>query len=258
MKATKKRVKRYDGGGETSADQRAFYGFSDEDQSPGEGVDIYAAARKRDQDKANSDAYEAKIQESSKDSDSTSSNAYSPKLNIGNRPDLSDQYTTTPSPKKDSAVSKAKDNSSGAATSSSRQSDELAVKSRANAALARRIAQTKAQEAGGMESHPELMLNPGRIGTKTIMEAAQALARGKGAAKGIADRIEPYMESAAPYLKELPNRATKLIEGYRPNFTMMKKGGKVKASASSKPTQSSASRRGDGIATRGKTRGKYL
>ena len=38
--------------------------------------------------------------------------------------------------------------------------------------------------------------------------------------------------------------------------TPFKKGGKVKAKAKSAPAKSSASRRGDGIATKGKTKGK--
>ena len=40
--------------------------------------------------------------------------------------------------------------------------------------------------------------------------------------------------------------------------TAMKRGGKVKSKAKSTPKVSSASRRGDGIAQRGKTRGRYL
>ena len=107
------------------------------------------------------------------------------------------------------------------------------------------------------EVHPELYLNPGRIGTKAIMEAAQTLARGKGAAKAAAERIEPYMEKAAPYLKELPGRAKQLLLGEKPNFIMMKKGGAVKKMSSGGSTsKSSASSRGDGIASKGKTRGK--
>ena len=249
-KVMKKRVKRFEGGGPAEDE------FGPTGNSPSGDTDIYAAARKRDQDKENSDAYEAKIRELSQDSDSTPSGSYAPKLNLGNRPDLSDQYTTAPSPKK-AIAPKAKDTSSGAATSSARQSDNLAVQARADAALRRRIAQAKAQEAGGMESHPELMLSPGRIGTKAIMEAAQALARGKGAAKGVAERIEPYMEQAAPYLKELPGRAKQLLLGEKPNFIMMKKGGAVKKMSSGGSTsKSSASSRGDGIASKGKTRGR--
>jgi hypothetical protein len=161
-------------------------------------------------------------------------------------------YTVAPSPVKAApkkvAAPKAIDTSS----------DKLAVQARADAALKRRIAQTKAQEAGGMEYHPELYLNPGRIGTKAVMEAAQALARGKGAAKAAFERVEPYMESAAPYLKELPGRAKQLLLGEKPNFIMMKKGGAVKkmSSGGSTSKSTSASSRGDGIVSRGKTRGK--
>jgi hypothetical protein len=91
------------------------------------------------------------------------------------------------------------------------------------------------------------------------MEAAQALARGKGVAKGAAERIEPYMEQAAPYLKELPGRAKQLLLGEKPNFIMMKKGGVVKKMSSGGSTpKSTASSRGDGIAQRGKTKGTMI
>jgi hypothetical protein len=164
-------------------------------------------------------------------------------------------------PEKAKAIAKAKilkDELLGASSSSAKQSDNLAVKSRADAALKRRIAQTKAQEAGGMEYHPEMYLNPGRLGTKAIMEAAKGLARGKGAAKAAAERVDPYyMESAAPYLKELPSRAKQLLLGEKPNFIMMKRGGAVKKMSSGGSTpKSSASSRGDGIASKGKTRGR--
>lgn len=62
--------------------------------------------------------------------------------------------------------------------------------------------------------------------------------------------------STAPYLKELPYTPTKISSG-QPQIAM-KKGGKVKKMAQGGATSqaSSASRRGDGIATKGKTRGK--
>ena len=161
-------------------------------------------------------------------------------------------------PEKAKAIAKAKflkDQLPAASTSSAKKSDNLAVQARADAALKRRIAQTKAQEAGGMEYHPELYLNPGRIGTKAVMEAAQALARGKGAAKAAFERVEPYMESTAPYLKEIGNSALKLGREF-PKLGM-KRGGTVKKMSSGGSTsKSSASSRGDGIASKGKTRGR--
>jgi len=173
-------------------------------------------------------------------------------------------YTIAPSPAKAVAkkadIEKVKADQKKSATPkvSDTSSDSLAMKSRADAALKRRIAQTKAQEAGGMEYHPELYLNPGRLGTKAVMEAAQTLARGKGAAKAAFERVEPYyMEQVAPYLKELPGRAKQLLLGEKPNFIMMKRGGAVKKMSSGGSTpKSSASSRGDGIASKGKTRGK--
>lgn len=157
-------------------------------------------------------------------------------------------YTIAPSPvkptPKKAAAPKARDTSA----------DNLAVKSRADAALKRRIAQTKAQEAGGMEYHPELYLNPGRIGTKAVMEAAQALARGKGA-KAAFERVEPYMESVAPYLKEIGNSALKLGREF-PKLGMKRGGAVKKMSSGGSTSKSSASSRGDGIASKGKTRGR--
>ena len=269
MKTTKKRVKRYDGGGvaEDEFGQISPTGSG----SSSDGVDIYADARQRDQDKANSDdATETTVADKNAQDLAATEQGLSPSFK---RPEFVENrdYTIAPSPTKTVAkkvdiekvkaakkAASAKDQLAAAATPSARQSDNLAVQARADAALRRRIAQTKAQEAEGMESHPEMYLNPGRLGTKGIMEAAQALARGRGAAKSVAERVEPYMESAAPYLKEIGNSALKLGREF-PKLGM-KRGGAVKAksSSSSKPAQSSASRRGDGIASRGKTRGKYL
>jgi hypothetical protein len=48
----------------------------------------------------------------------------------------------------------------------------------------------------------------------------------------------------------------KLPPGPRPVFQGMKKGGSVKASKA--PKASSASKRGDGIATKGKTKGRFV
>ena len=187
-------------------------------------------------------------QESDTQQDSGTEQGMSPNFK---RPEFVEgkNYTIAPSPvkptPKKAAAPKAKDTSA----------DNLAVKSRADAALKRRIAQTKAQEAGGMEYHPELYLNPGRIGTKAVMEAAQALARGKGAAKAAFERVEPYMESTAPYLKEIGNSALKLGREF-PKLGMKRGGAVKKMSSGGSTSKSSASSRGDGIASKGKTRGR--
>jgi hypothetical protein len=164
-------------------------------------------------------------------------------------------YTVAPSPVKAApkkvAASKAKSMGGG------RGSYAGYDKSQEVASNARREFAQNTKNQALEEVHPELMLNPGRIGTKAIMEAAQTLARGKGAAKAAAERIEPYMEKAAPYLKELPGRAKQLLLGEKPNFIMMKKGGAVKKmSFGGSTSKSSASSRGDGIASKGKTRGR--
>jgi hypothetical protein len=64
--------------------------------------------------------------------------------------------------------------------------------------------------------------------------------------------------SEAPYLKELGNEPRKI--GSEALKLGMKKGGNVKKMAKGGLTNhsSSASRRGDGIATKGKTRGKMV
>jgi hypothetical protein len=263
-KVMKKRVKRFEGGG--SAEDE----FGPTGNSSSGGTDIYAAARKRDEDKENSDAYEAMIQKLSKDSDSGASKVTEQGLGPSfKRPEFVEgrDYTVAPSPvkpalvkidpEKAKAIAKAKilkDELLGASSSSAKQSDNLAVKSRADAALKRRIAQTKAQEAGGMEYHPELYLNPGRIGTKAVMEAAQALARGKGA-KAAFERVEPYMESVAPYLKEIGHSALKVGREF-PKLGMKRGGAVKKMSSGGSTSKSSASSRGDGIASKGKTRGR--
>jgi hypothetical protein len=64
--------------------------------------------------------------------------------------------------------------------------------------------------------------------------------------------------SEAPYLKEIGNSPTKI--GTEPLKLGMKKGGNVKkmAHGGSVKTSAHASKRGDGIATKGKTRGKMV
>jgi len=86
------------------------------------------------------------------------------------------------------------------------------------------------------------------------MEAAQALARGKGA-KAAFERVELYMESVAPYLKEIGNSALKLGREF-PKLGMKRGGAVKKMSSGGSTSKSSASSRGDGIASKGKTRGR--
>lgn len=242
-KVVKKRAKRFDDGGSTSPLRGNFSTARGSD----EGVDIYSAARKRDEDRAKQEAFEAKIQELD-----NAPEDYVPKVTLRGRPDYSDQYTTAPSPK---AASKAPAKTKGAGAGRGSYAGYKASGDVASAA--RREFAKNTQNEALEDVHPEMMLTPG-TGIKSIAQMARNLASGKGAAQA-AERIEPYFEKAAPYLQELPNRATKLLEGYRPNFTMMKKGGTVKKMASGGSTSkvSSASKRGDGIASRGKTRGKF-
>ena len=109
----------------------------------------------------------------------------------------------------------------------------------------------------------------GMLGGGASLKALHALAK-KLAARGSAVKLNKIpgkgpkalqignnpSPSTAPYLKELPYTPTKISSG-QPQIAM-KKGGKVKKMAQGGATSqaSSASRRGDGIATKGKTRGK--
>ena len=79
-------------------------------------------------------------------------------------------------------------------------------------------------------------------------------------------RLEPDMSNYKPRrepkpLTEVRKPGTNV--NYESDETEMKRGGKVKASKmgsvkTAKPSMGSASRRGDGIAQRGKTKGRYL
>lgn len=246
-KVMKKRAKRFDDGGAVNP----LRGNFSTARNAEEGTDIYAAARARDAARENSDAYEAKIQELENAPEQSSYG-----VTLGGRPKYTEgqDYVVAPSAKKSAATqAPAKTKSAGAGRGS-----YAGYKSSGDVeSSARREFAKNTQNEALESSHPELMLTPG-TGIKTIAQMARNLASGKGATQA-AERIEPYLEKAAPYIKELPNRATKLIEGYRPNFTMMKKGGAVKKMASGGSTSkvSSASKRADGIATRGKTRGKF-
>jgi len=114
---------------------------------------------------------------------------------------------------------------------------------------AEREAQVKGQALE--QVRPEENLIGGAGGAlKGIAALAKSLANRKGAA-GLAEYSTPLLEGGR---KMLP--APQRLLG-------MKKGGSVKASKmgsvkTAKPSASSASRRGDGIAQKGKTRGKYL
>lgn len=125
----------------------------------------------------------------------------------------------------------------------SNQTDAMRNASRKNVAQANKMKRMAANpEAQAVEeSHPEQVLSPG-MGVKTIGAAAKALAnRTSGAVE----------RSTAPFLKELGNEPLKLG---------MKRGGAVKpkkmASGGMTSKVSSASKRADGIASRGKTRCK--
>jgi len=115
----------------------------------------------------------------------------------------------------------------------------------------------------GMEA-AAMILGPG-----TSLKALQALAK-KLASRGASGASTGKMvstklggdavgklrsRSSAPYLKELGNSPTKI--GSETKQIGMKSGGKVQRNVSSKKS-SSAFKRGDGIATKGKTRGKMV
>lgn len=114
---------------------------------------------------------------------------------------------------------------------------------------AEREAQVKGQALEQVRPE-ENLIGAGLGSLKTIAALAKGLANRKGAA-GLAEYSTPLLEGGR---KALP--APQRLLG-------MKKGGSVKASKmgsvkTAKPSASSASRRGDGIAQKGKTRGKYL
>jgi len=124
-------------------------------------------------------------------------------------------------------------------------------------------------------SHPELLLNPGRAILSAVarpLESADklrsAVTTGVNAVKNSAParalRESQFTRAAAKDADEIAAveraraaaRTTKDLEKKMPEFneSPMKRGGAVKKMASGGSV--SASRRGDGIATKGKTRGK--
>ena len=115
----------------------------------------------------------------------------------------------------------------------------------------------------GMEA-ATMILGPG-AGLKALQALAKKLAaRGEGGAsmgkmvstKLGGDAVSKLRSSSnSPYLKELGNSPTKI--GSEAKQIGMKSGGKVKRNVSSKKA-SSVFKRGDGIATKGKTRGKMV
>ncbi len=115
----------------------------------------------------------------------------------------------------------------------------------------------------GMEA-ATMILGPG-AGLKALQALAKKLAsRGEGGSsmgrmvstKLGGDAVGKLKSSSnAPYLKELGNSPTKI--GSKAKQIGMKSGGKVKRNVSSKKS-STVFKRGDGIATKGKTRGKMV
>jgi len=70
--------------------------------------------------------------------------------------------------------------------------------------------------------------------------------------------INPPVFSPQGPMTGRPSMNTGLARAAEVSGRAFKKGGKVKAKAKSAPAKSSASRRGDGIATKGKTKGKMV
>lgn len=125
--------------------------------------------------------------------------------------------------------------------------DEMKNRSRAQAAYDAKMKKLKANpESQALEaSNPELFLTPGG-GAKTVANLAKNLAN-----RSTVER------STAPYLKEIGREPLKIGKeplkiGNEPLKLGMKRGGAVKMASGGM----TASRRGDGIASRGKTRCK--
>jgi hypothetical protein len=93
---------------------------------------------------------------------------------------------------------------------------------------------------------------------------AEAVINPKGFAKGLARDIgKDYISDRGEIPEEdrsFASNDTKsaMSNTYSDDTGEFKRGGKVKSKAKSTPKASSASRRGDGIAQRGKTRGRYM
>jgi hypothetical protein len=109
----------------------------------------------------------------------------------------------------------------------------------------------------GMEA-AAMILGPG-----TSLKALQALAKklasrgesGASMGKMVSTKLGGKMGSGAPFLKELGTSPTKISSATKQ--IGMKSGGKVKRNVSSKKAPA-VFKRGDGIATKGKTRGKMV
>lgn len=110
----------------------------------------------------------------------------------------------------------------------------------------------------GMEA-AAMILGPG-VGLKALQALAKKLAARGSSGSSIGQMVSTKLgksSSSAPYLKELGNSPRKI--GSETKQIGMKAGGKVKkvGNVSSKKA-SSVFKRGDGIATKGKTRGKMV
>jgi len=164
----------------------------------------------------------------------------------------------------------------GAATP--KKAAETKVPEATPAQLAERKKQERAQALE--ESHPEELIIGG-----PLLKAGRAGLSALRSAKEVGKRIEPYMESTARDLAtrggrevgkrmddlrtiyddgvpKLANRA-KQIGTEALKLSRFKQGGSVKASKmgsvkTAKPKMTSASSRGDGIAQRGKTKGRII
>jgi len=114
-------------------------------------------------------------------------------------------------------------------------------------------AMRKQAESDAVEGvYPEQML--GGVGIKFIARAAKALAERTGGKRVLNTISQKAIEAPKPLLIGGPRaiNGSNAIKGSGDGFVMYKKGGQVKKMASGGPVSS----RGDGIAQRGKTRGK--
>lgn len=140
----------------------------------------------------------------------------------------------------------------GAQRSKRETPDESAAET---ARLTRAAAVRPPQEPGLETVSPESYFIGGPS-LRAVKGAAEALAARQGA-KAVSKRIEPHLSE----MKDITPRATKRIGreplkiGQEPLKLGMKKGGSVQKYASGGKV-SSASKRADGIATKGKTRGR--
>jgi hypothetical protein len=111
----------------------------------------------------------------------------------------------------------------------------------------------KQAESDAVESvYPEQML--GGVGIKAIARFAKALAERTGGKRVLNTISQEAIEASKPLSIGGPRaiEGANAIKGRGEGFVMYKKGGQVKKMAAG----GSVSSRGDGIAQRGKTRGK--